>query len=70
MSIIVCPNCRRSYPVASSNDDFICSCADLNANQFEAFEDKLKIGTFSEFGGTGGVQTDRDWETTNKIIVT
>jgi hypothetical protein len=70
MTIIVCPNCRRSYTVAYNNDDFICNCADLNDNLFEAQEDVLKIGEFVEFGASGGQPTNLRIGQENKAVAT
>ena len=70
MAIIVCPTCLRSYTLAYNNDDFICDCADLNDNEFEAQEDIFKIGTFEEFGAEGGAPTNLRNGTENKAVAT
>lgn len=70
MPMIVCPICERSYSVAYNNDDFICNCADLNDNEFQAKEDILNIGEFIEFGASGGEPTNLQQGQSNKAVAT
>lgn len=53
MPRIICPRCNTVTSVAANIGDYVCDCAS-SANETLKTDDVLILGTFDDFGGSGG----------------
>jgi len=54
MPRIICPRCNKITSVMAHIGDYVCDCSQSEASEVLKNDDVLVLGTYDDFGGSGG----------------